>query len=576
MHPLSARPISTLASSLLLIALLAAGPGPAAAQTAPPRPTARVALVPLDDRPVCLDKPVALAAIADASVVAPPRGVLGRHLKTGDGDAVARWLDDLDLATLDALVVSVDMLAYGGLIGSRVPRVFEADARRRLDALARLRQRRADLPVYAFGSVMRLAPTPDGGDEGWRAKLARWAEISPDAESRTEADALERGLPAGMLDRYREARARNHAINLAVVDLAVRDVVDAVVFAVDEAAPRGVHLAERDALARAIDEAGVGDRAWILTGPDEVAMLLLARALTARFKYQPAVAPVYSSDAAGDSVSRLDGRTPREVVATLMSLAGARQGAGAVQLLVYASRHESPDRADAFAAQAAAAVQRGGRVAVADVDPAGVSQGGSLPLAEALRVTGVLPRLSAYAASNSTGGAAGAALAHGVLHALAVDRVASLGPVVARRVAEAQVRALLHGIVDDFLYQAIVRPQVTEEHVVARQLDPSRLSDAQRPRVERLILDELQPLAESVAADFAVRPWRLSSRPGGKPGTTLAVGELSDLAVSLPWGRMSEVSIGFALAVGEPERAARPPAPRFVEPRRPARPRPPR
>ena len=46
-----------------------------------------------------------------------------------------RWLDGLDLTTLDAVVVATDMLAYGGLTGSRVPRVFEADARRRLEAI---------------------------------------------------------------------------------------------------------------------------------------------------------------------------------------------------------------------------------------------------------------------------------------------------------------------------------------------------------------------------------------------------------------------------------------------------------
>ena len=87
----------------------------------------RVALVPLDDRPQCLQDLVLLGEVADAEVITLPRVVLGRFLKTGDGAAIARWLDGLDLTTLDAVVVSTDMLAYGGLMGSRVPRVFEAD-----------------------------------------------------------------------------------------------------------------------------------------------------------------------------------------------------------------------------------------------------------------------------------------------------------------------------------------------------------------------------------------------------------------------------------------------------------------
>jgi hypothetical protein len=64
------------------------------------------------------------------------------------------------------VVISTDMLAYGGLAGSRVPRVLEADARRRLDALARLKQRRPDLRVYAFdpvsGAFQEMLPETTG------------------------------------------------------------------------------------------------------------------------------------------------------------------------------------------------------------------------------------------------------------------------------------------------------------------------------------------------------------------------------------------------------------------------------
>ena len=111
--------------------------------------------MPLDDRPASLQVPVLLGEVADTQVLTPPRAVLGRLLKTGDGDAIARWLDGLDLSTLDAVVISTDMLAYGGPAGSRVPRVFEADARRRLDVIGRLKQRRPDVKVYAFGAILR-------------------------------------------------------------------------------------------------------------------------------------------------------------------------------------------------------------------------------------------------------------------------------------------------------------------------------------------------------------------------------------------------------------------------------------
>ena len=214
--------------TLALLTLLAASSGAA--------PPARVgvALVPLDDRPVCLQLPVMLGEVADTDVPTPPRAILGRFLKTGDGDALARWLDAVDLDTLDAVVVSTDMLAYGGLAGSRVPRVFEVDARRRLDALTRLKQRRADLRVYAFSTILEPAPP---------------AEADNDAR--------------------RQTSARNLAINLSLVERAATGAIDYLVFshatAVDEE--------HRTAIADAIVKAGVANRVVIQPGADTVAMV---------------------------------------------------------------------------------------------------------------------------------------------------------------------------------------------------------------------------------------------------------------------------------------------------------------
>src|SRR5690606_12275457 len=142
----------------------------------------RVAPVPLDDRPVCLQYPEMMAPLANATVVAPPIATLGRFTTPGDTAAIGRWLASLELANIDALIVSVDMLAYGGLVASRVHQVDADAALARLDVLREIRRRRPDLPIYAFSVIMRLAPTADGANEAWRTSLSRWADIVPDAE----------------------------------------------------------------------------------------------------------------------------------------------------------------------------------------------------------------------------------------------------------------------------------------------------------------------------------------------------------------------------------------------------------
>jgi hypothetical protein len=461
---------------------------------------------------------VLLGAVADAEVLTPPRGVLGRDLKTGDGDAIAQWLDGLDLPTLDAVVIATDMLAYGGLAGSRVPRVFEAEARQRLDALTRLKRRRPALRVYAFSTI--LTPPADG-----------------------DTDAL------------RQARKRNLAVNLFLMEQVSGGAIDYLLFGRDGAAGRSAPETG-DALTAAIGGAGVSGHVAIESGTDHLAMLLLARAVLARTTDKPAVQVVYSSAKA---------REAEAAVASQVASAGGRLAdRGDVQLFIYASRHETPDPADAFAIRVAQAVTSGRRVVVADIDPDG-ADGGWLPLVEALRARKLLPRLYAYAASTSVDNTLGAALAQGLLYSVAVDKVAPTSSDAGVRVASAQVRLLLHALVADCLYQGVVRDQATTEFLRPRNMNPRRLDESGRLRVERHLVGELKPLAESLTADFTAQPWRLPDPAGRRSRVGLNVKDIEGFTIGLPWGRMSDVEIQFTLSATPLGAQPKPPAPRVLQ-----------
>lgn len=525
-----------------------------------PRPvSARVALVPLDDRPQSLQDPVLVGAVADVDVVTPPRIDLGRFLKTGNGDAIARWLDELDLSTIDAVVISADMLAYGGLVGSRVPRVFEAEGRRRLEAIARLKARRADLRVYVFSTIPRLALTSDGNDAS-RQPLARWGEIAPgvatDPALAAEAAAIERELPTGALDRYRATRDRNRALNLALVEAAARGAIDYLVFGEDDETATGLHVSDREAIARAVETSALGDRVRLHPGVDELGSLLLTRAVLTRLGHRPTLQPVYSSQA---------GSTLAAALASHAQVAGARLAdRGDLQVFVYSSRHDTPDLADTFAARVAKAVAAQSRVVVADVDVKAADSGSSLPFIEGLRSRKIAPRLFAYA-SGDAGRAFGAALSQGLLFSAAVDTVAQASRDAALRVAAAQVHALLSRLVTDFLYQGVVRRQATEDFLQPRGLSAQRLDESGRARVEKYLLGEIKPLAESVTADFSAAPWRLPARAGQRPATGLTVKDLEGFAVSLPWGRMAEADITFGVTTQPLTATPHPPAPRVLQ-----------
>ncbi|MCU0324416.1 MAG: DUF4127 family protein, partial [Spirosomaceae bacterium] len=124
--------------------------------------TARVLLIPLDDRPPCLQFPVRMGLVGDVSIVSPPREMLGRFLNYGKSDEIIRWIDAQKIESFDAAIISMDMLAYGGLVASRVYETPFEEALKRAEIVKAIRRKSPKLKIYGSSVIMRLAPTADG------------------------------------------------------------------------------------------------------------------------------------------------------------------------------------------------------------------------------------------------------------------------------------------------------------------------------------------------------------------------------------------------------------------------------
>lgn len=511
----------------------------------------RVALVPLDDRPVCLQYPEMMAPLAHAEVVAPPRPALGRFTTPGDPHAIGRWLSALDLSSIDALIVSVDMLAYGGLVASRVYEVDVDAALARLDVLREIRRRRPDLPIYGFSVIMRLAPTADGVNEAWRSKLSRWADISPyaseDPAVAAEVSTLERAIPGDALTGYTAARARNLRVNQAGLDLLADGVFTHLVLSQDDAKPRGVHVADRESLTRTIRERSLTDRAVLQPGADEVAMLLLARAVLAHHRISPSLHAIYSTGTARTMVAPFEDRPLHETVSFHIRTAGAVEAdtpAADLSVFVFASRHAA-GVPEAFAGAVDLAVRAGRRVVVADVDPKGDVQGASVPFTEALLTRDLPPRLYGYASWNTAGNTIGTAIPHGLLHHAGMVLASRCRSQAWGQTAEAQVRFMLHRLVNDYAYQGVVRAAVNE--TLRRQGRSSLWLGAHAEAVEADIRSRLTVPFERLAATFTRGRLRLGE--ADQAPLDVRVTKVGPLSVHLPWARTFEALIDVGVEV---------------------------
>ncbi|MBQ3068982.1 MAG: DUF4127 family protein [Clostridia bacterium] len=142
-----------------------------------------LAYVPLDDRPVTVDRVQYAAAAAGFDVRLPDEALYRTRLdgqglnpngtQHGDGKAIMTWLEGMEASGCDLYVLHLDQLLSGGLVGSRDPdntsggaNAEECDILSRLAAITDKTDANGNYEnrVYFVDTVMRLAST--GGYKG--------------------------------------------------------------------------------------------------------------------------------------------------------------------------------------------------------------------------------------------------------------------------------------------------------------------------------------------------------------------------------------------------------------------------
>jgi len=491
-------------------------------------------LLPLDDRPVNLDAPVQLAGVAGERLLVPPTDWLGRFLQPGQPDRLAEWL--LETAPeARAGILSLDMLAYGGLVASRTPAVAVEEARRRLQVLREMKARRPGLRLFAFNVIMRLTIT--GSDPETRAAgrdifrysvLRDQAERLGDTEAARELAKVEARIPPRLLETYLAARARNHAVNCAALKLLADGVLDFLALVQEDTAPAGLHVAEQQALTELAD-GRVSPECWRLyAGTDEAAMTLLARCVLGEAGFPFPVIPHFRDNMAADCPALFEDVPLRETVRRHID---AARGTLAIKGLTLAAHTFTPPQPDLFEMTPlpeptwdAALAQfprtnvkawlEGLPVPLAVADLAYCNGGDPHLLAALLERPAV--EIYSYAGWNTAGNTLGTTLAHAALRSLALAKGTDT--------ERAHHEALLVRILDDGLYQPIVRGWAMAR-ADERSISPLNLG-ATAPAFEAQVDDALHALWADLRKRYPLaaaldRPFR----------------------ATLPWGRLFEVRI---------------------------------
>lgn len=260
----------------------------------------KILFVPLDDRPCNLKFPKKIAVNSGVEIFSPPKELLGNFKVPGSCEKISSWIEE-NAGNAAALVVSADMLCYGGLVASRSAETSLSAAKERLSVISRIKKRYPGLPIYIFNILMRLSLTADSEENSvhWKdifdySVFADKAEKTGSQEDKKSFDALRKKIPEKLLGTYLSVRTRDHEINKACLDLLKDGHADYLVIAKEDCAVFGLHKREEEILRGIIKEKRLQSSAKVLDGADEMGMCMVAKAVLSGKRFLPKIAVRYS------------------------------------------------------------------------------------------------------------------------------------------------------------------------------------------------------------------------------------------------------------------------------------------
>jgi Protein of unknown function (DUF4127) len=470
-----------------------------------------VLLLPCDTRPPTLEYPHQLARAAGLEMRSPPPSMLNNLNIPGDTKAITAWLRE-GARWADVAIITLETLCLGGMIPARRVTDSLEVALERLELLPELKRLNPNLRILAYGVIVRVAHDNDPFEEKpyygeWGKQLRLVSEWTDRVDRRGITGSVERDQDVTMLEQARAAvpkdilgdwlgtRERNHALHQRALELLADGTLEHLCLTLDDTTPYGLAARDRRRLEARIDALQVWDRADVYPGADEVAAVLLARAMVNHSGRKPKVFVRYPSTQAEQAVMLYEDRLLGELVKAHLRAAGCVPASRpntadlifAVNAPASKQAHRQPnfevvDTANRHLPEFLGRIQDDLEaqrlVVIADVAYANGAEDRLIKLLlENIDVT----KLAGFGAWNTAGNTLGGAIASGVIALECRDPMALQ-------------EANFSRFVDDWLYQGRVRGEVRE---VFENPSPFDLGEL-RSKAETEIANRITPLARAL------------------------------------------------------------------------------
>lgn len=503
----------------------------------------KIVFVPLDERPCNYIYPEYIGRMSGLKLCIPPREILGDFKKEADVEALWDWVRS-QVKGATHLVVSMDMMIYGGIVPSRLHHLPEEVCRQRIGRLEELKKLEPGLSIFAFQLITR-APARDGSGEepdyyeDYGYRIFRYGVIkdreSVRAATPEELEELEticREVPKEFLDDFLARRKVNFNSHIRSIEMVEKGVIDYMIIPLDDCREYGHAPAERKRLSAILAEKNLFSRIVMYPGADEIGCTLLARAVNEQSGLVPSVYVDYSSLRGKLQIPSYEDRSIGETVLYHLMAAGCEEAETSTEadfvlavnpptpfslklekeLLTDDIIMESERNLPAFLSRIRRYRRNGIPVGIADC---AIPNGADRALMQFLYEQNMLDELVSYGGWNTSSNTLGTVLSH----LCAWNAAGRTGRLTEEVVAESEEFLFLRYL-EDWGYMAEVRRGVTD---CLTEIDPALnrldLKDKE-PQVREIVKKRLEEFQKKY---FPQKPYQFDLR--------------------LPWNRMFEAEI---------------------------------
>lgn len=493
----------------------------------------KIMLLPLDERP-CNYKFPSMMPLSGFELLMPPKDILGDKKLAGDYDKIKAWVLE-NAGNADGIILSLDMLLYGGIVPSRLHKLTKTEISERIDIVREIRKINSTAAIYAFQLIMRC-PWYSSDDEepdyyehygteihnyGKYFHLESLGLLSDEQKLLKEEN--NKKIPTEVLSDYLNRRE----LNLWALDKAISFIQDGTVdfFIVpqDDSAEYGFTALNQIGIRKFIEENGLSKKVCIYPGADEVGMTLLSRMVCHFTNNKPNIYVYYASSNGAAVIPSFEDRPIDETIKYQIYAAGGRRVNTLLEADILAAvnisaemegctPYSKPPSFDMnrclteYVEVMEYALSQNKAVAVLDV---AYPNCGDIGLLKLLENENLLPRINSYAGWNTSSNTIGTALCQCVLSIYAAD--------------EYQNRLFSASrVVEDAGYCGYVRKYIVDNYLPDMGLDYFN-ADGKNKRVARIVETELDKFIKNELPQFYKT--------------------IDSISAEMPWRRMFEVDV---------------------------------